>query len=83
MTRKQFNAREFERSLVDAGYMPLNEYIRRWGEGYEKEKELSSRAYDFNQLDRCMDAVIRAYANNPQPNAAEPETNTGSSENNG
>jgi hypothetical protein len=72
MTRKQFNAREFERSLVDAGYMPLNEYIRRWGEGYEKE--LSSRAYDFN---RCMDAVIRAYANNPQPNITEPKTNSG------
>jgi hypothetical protein len=42
MTRKQFNAREFERELVDAGYMPTSEYVRRWGE--DKDEALSSRA---------------------------------------
>lgn len=36
---KPFDARAFERELVDAGYMPMSEYVRRWG-----DEALSSRA---------------------------------------
>jgi hypothetical protein len=77
--RKQFNARAFERELVDAGYMPLNEYIRRWGELDAKESEvLSSRARTIEDIIKFTSGLPIERTNTPQP-----KTNAGSSENNG
>jgi hypothetical protein len=87
---KQFNARAFERELVDAGYMPLNEYVRRWGELDAKESEvLSSRArFSRSELDELVLISRRNSRRHPQlhqryTGAPKPETNAGSSENNG
>jgi hypothetical protein len=67
---KQFDARAFERELVDAGYMPMSEYVRRWG-----DEALSSAArIEAKRVlaDFFLHGVARAYANAPQP-----EANTG------
>lgn len=73
MTHKPFNARAFERELVDAGYMPMSEYVRRWGE--DKDEALSSRRWPNPIIEKRLRdrniAIERAIATRSKANTGE------------